>query len=168
MLERVKAMGVPIIGFVSDKEKGLLPAAQAVFPEVPHQLCQFHFLKNCALAMKDDLTALGESVERRATVVQRIAKRLHDKGCDSLENKAPCAPLPHPPPADVVPPITEEELTAELCAMARHAGKASGRAPLNPPELVRHERLEAVRTTAAEAMKKKGATTRSSPPLRRH
>lgn len=38
MLERLKAMKVPILAFVTDKEKGLVPAIRSVFPDVPHQI----------------------------------------------------------------------------------------------------------------------------------
>jgi len=48
VLERVKAMEVDVIAVVSDKEKGLVPAIARVFPDAPHQLCQRHFLGNCA------------------------------------------------------------------------------------------------------------------------
>src|SRR5690606_1277114 len=52
LLERVKALDVPVHGIVSDKETGLVPAIQAVFPEVPHQYCQLHFIKRCAEQVK--------------------------------------------------------------------------------------------------------------------
>jgi hypothetical protein len=152
LLERVKAMGVPVIAAVSDKEKGLLPAIAQVFPEVPHQLCQFHFLKNCALGMESDLHDLSEAVAARAERVQRVAKRLHDKGFDSVENSGADE-------TSSTAPLSEEHLAAELCAMARHASRASGRAPLNPPEFVRHNELERVRAFVQEAKKKRKATT---------
>lgn len=151
LLERVKAMRVPVIAAVSDKEKGLVPAIAEMFPNIRHQLCQLHFLKNCALGMEKDLHDLGESVAGRAERVQKIAKRLHDKGFDSVENSAADKATG---PAS----LSEEQLAAELCAMARHASRASGRAPLNPPEFVRHSRLENVRAAVQHAKKKR--TTR--------
>jgi hypothetical protein len=56
LLLRVKAMEVPVIGIASDKEKGLVPAVAEVFPEVPYQFCQTHFLKNCAKPLAEDLS----------------------------------------------------------------------------------------------------------------
>jgi len=179
LLERVKAMDVPVIAAVSDKEKGLLPAMSEVFPDVPHQLCQLHFLKNCALGMADDLVDLGESVARRAEKVQKVAKRLHVKGHNSIESEQSAvakhtqraskrtgktklsAASPKHVEADTRSvAVSEQQVAAELCAMAKHAARAAGRAPLNPPELVRHEKLESVRAFVQEA-KKKRATTRS-------
>jgi hypothetical protein len=179
LLERVKAMDIPIIAAVSDKETGLLPAMAKVFPDAPHQLCQLHFLKNCARGMEQDLRQLGESVASRADKAQKVAKHLHTKGFNSIESEQSVISSPvESASANVaksVPPepsgaavgataqpaaLSEEQLAAELCAMARHASRASGRAPLNPPELVRHERLEVVRSAVQKAKKKK-ATTRS-------
>jgi hypothetical protein len=168
LLERVKAMGVPIIAAVSDKETGLLPAIAAVLPDVRHQLCQFHFLKNCASVMDGDLQALGTSVEERAERVQKIAKRLHEKGFDSIESEHNLAASPAPVSSGGKSryvtendELTEEQLTSELCAMARHASRRSGRAPLNPPALVRHNELERVRSAVQRAKKKKTANIRS-------
>jgi hypothetical protein len=188
LLERVKALKVPILGIVSDKEKGLFPAVIEVFPDVPYQVCQNHFMKNCAAGMSSDLTALSKSVSDRAESVQRIAGRLHRVGVNSVEWEVgspvaaaedvddeaaaiePDADGDHvEPPTEVAPTtvpaatsLTEEQLAAELSAMAKHAARATGRAPLKPPELVRHEGLNRVRAAVKEAAGKGGAHTRSS------
>lgn len=206
LFERVKAMEVPLIAVVSDKEKGLVPAIKEVFPDTPHQLCQLHGLKNCARGMADDLKALKNNAEKRAKKVQKLAKSLHEQGWNSVEadvsstlrktlakgkQKAeetagervvdnadgPAAEYEIGEPAaeesdttkpeavgaddSVLLPLSEEQLAAELCAMARHASRATGRAPLNPPEYVRYERLESVRKAVAKA-RKKGVLTASS------
>lgn len=59
---------------VTDKEKGLVPAVTRVFPKVPYQYCQTHYLKNCAKPLAADLTALQASVRRRADAVREVAK----------------------------------------------------------------------------------------------
>jgi hypothetical protein len=69
-------MNVPVIGVVTDKEKGLVPAVERVFPEVPYQFCHTHFLKNCARPLKQDTSDLGTSVRRRAEAVRKVSKRL--------------------------------------------------------------------------------------------
>jgi hypothetical protein len=38
----------PVAGIVSDGQSGLRHAVAAVFPEVPHQLCQYHYLRETA------------------------------------------------------------------------------------------------------------------------
>lgn len=209
LLMRVKKMGVKVVGVVTDAEKGLVPAVQKVFPEVP----QTHFLKNSAEPMEQDLKELGASVGNRADKVRKLLKRLDKK--QGLPAQGPCAPqspppasaasasvsppsasaasaVPSLPPALVAPaagsppmtpsasappapsspdsvpldagkvappvvPITEKELVRQLSRLVRLGARVSGKAPLNPPELVRHQRLEQVRQAALEAAKKKTA-----------
>jgi hypothetical protein len=161
-------MDVPIIAIVSDKEKGLVPAVKAVFPDVPYQFCQTHFLKNCAKPLEKDLSALGASVVRRATRVHKIAKKIND-----AERAARVAHEKHttaaPAPKESVQEVGGEAATApvadgarlsdmefakEVCELARQNSRVSGKAPLAPPELERHERLEELRALVEEDRKK--------------
>jgi len=206
LLLRVKAMDVPIIGVVSDKETGLVPAVLEVFPDAPYQFCQTHFLKNCGKPLAADLSALNKSVADRAENVREIAKRLHvvdlaeaalAEGAtvevpaqsmtspEAVAEGPPSEPTqtanvqtrsdslrvePEPAKTLVGPastadkpaspvPISERDFVAELCVIARENSRASGKAPLGPPELARHNRLEAVRQAvdlARETARKKG------------
>jgi len=37
---------LPVLALLSDKEKALVAALRTVWPQIPHQLCQMHFMKN--------------------------------------------------------------------------------------------------------------------------
>jgi transposase-like protein len=43
------ALGVPIDGVVSDGQHSIRLAIARVWPDVPHQLCHFHYLREAAL-----------------------------------------------------------------------------------------------------------------------
>src|SRR3712207_2738685 len=43
------AVGVPVLGVVSDGQTSIRRAVARALPGVPHQLCQFHFLREAAL-----------------------------------------------------------------------------------------------------------------------
>ena len=75
---------LPILALLSDKEKALVAALRTVWSEVPHQLCQMHFMKN-----------LSEPVHRAD---QRLRQTLRDHLCS----------LP------AVPDLTAEEATARI------------------------------------------------------
>jgi len=108
LLERVKDLGVPVIGIVTDKEKGLVPAVQQVFPTVPYQFCQTHFLKNCGEPLQADLSALQASVRRRADAVRKVGKRLQslESATATPSTAAPAAVVPAVvAPAAVVPAV---------------------------------------------------------------
>jgi hypothetical protein len=50
LLERWK---VPVTGIISDGEETIGSAVAFVFPEVPHQRCQFHYLKDATAPLYD-------------------------------------------------------------------------------------------------------------------
>ena len=47
-LSPLKARGGPIAAVLSDKQRGLVPAVAALFPDLPHQFCQSPSLRNLA------------------------------------------------------------------------------------------------------------------------
>ena len=145
LLERLKAMDVPILAFVTDKEKGLVPAVHAAFPDVPHQFCQLHFIKRCAEPLEKPLIELGTEVSRAAEKLRALRRQI-DSG--KLEPVASAA---------------EREAAGELLLAAHAASKVSGRAPFDPAALKRHARLLAVAETAALAAAKKGGLGPCSP-----
>jgi hypothetical protein len=48
LLEPIRASGLPVLGVVSDAQESIRLAVAAVFPGVPHQLCQYHALREAA------------------------------------------------------------------------------------------------------------------------
>ncbi|MBI4872792.1 MAG: hypothetical protein HY814_14645 [Candidatus Riflebacteria bacterium] len=179
LLSRARAMDVPMLGVVTDKEKGLVPAVELVFPGVPYQFCHTHFLKNCALPLHGDLTSLQGSVQRRAEAVRKVSAGLPrasspapeaDPGAErtaaDVDEEAPpsssgepqavsaAAPEESGARAAVPPELTEEDLAREVCELVRVNSRVSGKAPLAPAELKRHERLENIRALVDDARKK--------------
>lgn len=45
LLRPVQAMGLPVLGVISDAQESVRLAVAEVFPGVPHQLCQYHALR---------------------------------------------------------------------------------------------------------------------------
>ena len=43
-----QALDVPIRGVISDGQHSVRKAVQVVLPDVPHQLCHFHYLREAA------------------------------------------------------------------------------------------------------------------------
>jgi len=150
LLERVRGMNVPVVGAVTDKEAALVGAIKHVFPDTPYQYCQAHFLRNCAKPLEDECKELGESVRRRAEGVRKIIKALHvGNTADKTEAGTDTQGSP------VASELTEQQLARQVGDLVRDNSRVSGKAPLDPPELKRHERLEQVRSLVDEASKKK-------------
>lgn len=48
VLSPIVALGVPVIGSISDAQQSLRDAITSLWPDVPHQTCQFHYLQEAA------------------------------------------------------------------------------------------------------------------------
>jgi len=139
---QVKELGIPIIGVVSDKEKGLVPAIEKALPGVRHQYCQLHYVQNVAKPMANDLKNLGAEVRKTEESLRKLERSLlHRKKKSEQTN----TPLPRDVP-----------VTLEFCQAARDEARRHARAPLDPPPFKRHQGLERVSQTVAEAQQKKG------------
>lgn len=136
ILRKVKDIGVPIVGIISDKEQSQLVAVEKVFPGVPHQYCQTHFLKNVGKPTEKDLTVIAETVREAATSLRKFEKDL-------------------PAHADTSGSQAELDLVRKLCEFGRASSKASGDGIMDPAALKRFERLSVIVETANEAKTKK-------------
>jgi hypothetical protein len=151
MLERTRELarnvGVPIVGIVSDKERSLVPAIARVFPKVPHQFCQLHFLKNVAEPLETEEQALAQAavdVVRNLRDVERSIERQSRSGGE--------------------PPGEETAMTAALARVGTTVGTVSGRPITDPSGLKRVERLTEVRDAVFEAAQKKGGPKAAAGP----
>ena len=151
LLLKVKALGIPVTGVVSDKEKGLVPAIEQAFPGVPHQYCQSHYLGNLRKPMDEDLAQLGSGVSKVVYAVRGFARKVAEV---EERQAASSAELPTYKNLDVT--IEEMKLVKELCSAALAGGKISGDPILGPAPVRRFERLDRVKHVAEEAAKKTG------------
>src|SRR3989442_15922434 len=75
LLTPIRTAGLPVLGVVSDAQGSIRLAVAGVFPDVPHQLCQYHALREAAeplweadrhllVEMKKELRSLRDVEER--------------------------------------------------------------------------------------------------------
>jgi len=53
LLRPIQALGIPVVGAVSDAQESLLQGIAALWPDIPHQVCQFHYLREASRPMFD-------------------------------------------------------------------------------------------------------------------
>lgn len=130
--EVTHAVPVPIRAVVSDAQKPIRLAVQAVLPDVPHQLCHFHYLKEAAAPM---------------TVADSQAKtdlRKYVRGVRDIERSV----------------ATSTDVAAEVvrgyCVAVRSALMDDGKPPIHLPGLVLHDRLQAIQASLDRVLEKKG------------
>ncbi|BAI74749.1 transposase (plasmid) [Azospirillum sp. B510] len=129
--EVIAALPVPVTGVVSDGQHSIRRAVAEALPGVPHQLCQFHYLREAARPLFEaDRHAKKElkKTVRGVRPIERWSEGHEDGG----------APV-----------------VAGYCAAVRSALTDDGRPPLAAPGLKLKGRLEAI-AGSLDRVKKKG------------
>jgi transposase-like protein len=118
--EVVAAIGVPVAGIVSDGQHAIRCAVQEVLPDVPHQLCHFHYLREAALPIFEADRHAKKELKKQVRGIRPIERTVEAR--DDLEAQA----------------------VRGYCAAVRAALTDDGRPPLAASGLKLHARLEAV------------------------
>jgi hypothetical protein len=135
--EAAGAVGVPVLGVVSDGQTSVRLAVAEALPGVPHQLCHFHFLREAAHpvfeADRHAKAALKAQV-RGVRPIERSVEGRDDPGAEAARG---------------------------YCAAVRSAITDDGRAPLAASGLKLRARLGAV-ADSLDRVAEKGAARRRS------
>jgi hypothetical protein len=131
--EVTSAVGVPVLGVVSDGQAAIRRAVARALPGVPHQLCHFHYLREAAAPI----------VEADRHAKKELKK--HVRGVRRIERSVEAADT------------TAAEVVRDYCSAVRGAITDDGHPPLDAPGLQMKQRLEAVKDSLDRAAEKKGA-----------
>jgi hypothetical protein len=79
LLASVVALGVKVLGTITDAQESELKAVEELWPQVPHQVCQFHALRDAAQpafeADKKVKTALRKQLQPKVRTLRKQLKR---------------------------------------------------------------------------------------------
>ena len=139
--EVADAVGVPVAGVVSDGQTSIRRAVERALPGVPHQLCQFHFLREAARPVFEADRHAKKTLKKHVRGIRRIERAVEDAS---------------DPQAEVV---------RGYCAAVRSAITDDGHPPLAASGLKLKGRLEAVADSVARVAEK-GGPRRSLPRCR--
>ena len=124
--------GVPIVGVISDGQRSVRLAVEQALPGVPHQLCQFHYLREAALPIFEADRHAKKELKKQVRGVRPIERAV--EGRDD----------------------PEAEAVRGYCAAVRSAITDDGRPPLAASGLKLQDRLEAVVASLSRAATKGG------------
>src|SRR5947209_10410625 len=127
----LEPLEVPVKGVLSDGEETIRSAVAFVFPQVPHQLCQFHYLK--------DATKLLYEADRHA----KTQLKKHLRGIRPIERALEEYQTP------------ENDAIRGYCLAVRAALTDDGRSPLQPSGLKLYNRITQVSDSIARVQEKK-------------
>ena len=128
--EVADALEVPIKGVVSDGQHAIRKAVGSALPGVPHQLCQFHYLREAAKEVYEADRHAKKELKKRVRGVRPIERELEGR---------------EDPEAAVI---------RGYCLAVRSAITDDGRPPLSASGLKLHDRLEAIRDSVERVSKK--------------
>jgi len=136
--EVADAVGVPVTGVVSDGQTSIRRAVERALPGVPHQLCQFHFLREAARPVFEAERHAKKTLKKHIRGVRRIERAVED----------------------VTDP--QAEVVRGYCAAVRSAITDDGHPPLAASGLKLKGRLEAVADSVTRVTEKGGRRRRLS------
>lgn len=115
-----QALDVSIRGVISDGQHSIRKAVQKVLPDVPHQLCHFHYLREAAKPVYEADRHAKKELKKHIRGVRPIERAVEKR------NDA------------------EAEAIRGYCLAVRSALTDDGRPPLEAPGLKLYERLSAI------------------------
>jgi hypothetical protein len=130
--EVAEGLEVPILGVVSDGQHPIRRAVSRVFPKVPHQLCQFHYLREAAKEVYEADRHAKKELKKRVRGVRPIERELEG-------SQDP-----------------EAESVRGYCLAVRSAITDDGRTPLSASGIKLHDRLEAIGNSIERVGAKRG------------
>jgi hypothetical protein len=76
LLAPVVALDLPVLGAISDAQEALCQAIAALWPDVPHQLCQFHYLREASRPSYDLDRGLRKQIRK---AIQQSVRATRDQ-----------------------------------------------------------------------------------------
>jgi hypothetical protein len=134
LLSAVKAAcPVPVAAVVSDGQHSIRKAVAAALPGVPHQLCQFHYLREAARPIYEADRHAKKELKKKVRTVRAVERRA--EGRDD----------------------PEAEVIRGYCSAVRSALTDDGRPPLEASGLKLHARLTVIAGSLGRAESKGGS-----------
>lgn len=126
------AAGVPVAAVVSDGQHSIRKAVAQALPGVPHQLCQFHYLREAARPIYEADRHAKKLLKKKVRGVRKI-----ERSAEGREG-------------------AEAEATLGYCSAVRSALTDDGRPPLDASGLKLRQRLTAVSASLGRVAEKRG------------
>jgi hypothetical protein len=83
LLRPIAQLELPVLGVVSDAQESIRGAVSTVFPKVPHQICQYHALREAARPLFEIDRHLAVQVRKELGGVREVAEQVaHDPADD--------------------------------------------------------------------------------------
>ncbi|HEY4388601.1 MAG TPA: ISNCY family transposase, partial [Ktedonobacteraceae bacterium] len=129
--EELERLVVPVKGIISDGEETIRSAVAFVFPNVPHQLCQFHYLKDAIAPFYEADRHAKTQLKKQLRGVRPIERALEERS------------------------TPENDAIRGYCLAVRAALTDDGRSPLQASGLKLYARMTQVSDSITRVQEKK-------------
>jgi hypothetical protein len=124
------AVGVPVVGAVSDGQHSIRKAIALALPGVPHQLCQFHYLREAARPIYEADRHAKKELKKKVRQVRGIERSVEGRGDGEAEViRGYCSAVRSALTDDGRPPLAASglKLRGRLQAVADSLGRVEGK-----------------------------------------
>jgi hypothetical protein len=176
-IRSVVSLGIPVVGVATDGEPVVVEAVKLALPGVPHQLCQFHFLRNFGKGVTD----LDHELSHALSVDLKGLNRFEEAASRKPSDRATETEIAGPRSLALAEPVAkkrigrkrkyerlcrprssgEAALVEDVCEAARAVLGTSGKPPLDAAGLETFGRLGQLHDALALAAAKKGGSPTS-------
>jgi hypothetical protein len=117
LVAEIKKIGVPILGLISDKQASICLAFEKELPGVPHQLCQYHYLRDLAKPVCEADRKLKKQLKQKVRGIRDVERQVAQKQDD------------------------EARMTRGYCIALREVLRDDGKYPLEPAGITLYDKL---------------------------
>ena len=133
LVAEIKQIGVPILGVLSDKQSSICLAFEKELPEVPHQLCQFHYLRDVALPVCEADRTLKKQIKQKVRGIRDVERQVAHKQDD------------------------EARIVRGYCVALREVLRDDGKYPLEPAGIKLYDKLKQIDASLERALKQRAS-----------
>lgn len=152
LIEPIIQLGYPVVGIVSDGQKSIRLAFEALLPDVPYQYCQYHYLKDIAKPIVDADRKLKMELKKSMRGIRDVERKI-----EQVETTATEISETESEQQSESPVATEAEIAKGYIAAVRALLLEDGDPPLELPGLLIYERAQAIQASLQRCLSKKRA-----------
>lgn len=147
VLSKVIELDVPVIGIISDAQQSLRDAIASLWPHVPHQTCQFHYLQDAARPIFEVDRAARAKMRKTITEKLRPLRPQIERRIESIAEEK-----------------TEEaqnereqlRILSDYVGVAQASCHVDGKLPFDYPGLKGYQSLDALDRSLEQLKKRRG------------
>ncbi len=133
LVAEIKQLGVPILGAISDKQASICLAIEKELPGVPHQLCQFHYLRDMALPVCEADRKLKKQLKQKVRGIREVERQVARRSDD------------------------EAQITRGYCLALRKVLREDGKYPLEPAGIKLYDKLMQIDASLERPLKQRAS-----------